>query len=109
MLINPVLTVLDSEPLGFFEGCLSVKDRVMLVPRAARVRVEALDERGEPVDREASGWYARILQHEVDHLDGTLCIDRMESRTFMEVDLFQRFWGGKSVAEIKAALDLSRR
>jgi peptide deformylase len=54
----------------------------MIVPRAHRVRVEALDERGTPVSKVASGWYARILQHEIDHLNGTLYIDRMDTRTF---------------------------
>jgi peptide deformylase len=46
------------------------------------VRVEALDHRGEPVTIEAQGWYARILQHEIDHLRGTLYIDRMDTRSF---------------------------
>ena len=100
VLANPELTVVDPEPLAFFEGCLSVQDRVMIVPRATSVRVKGLDERGEPVDRLASGWYARILQHEIDHLHGMLCIDRMESRSFMSVDEYQRFWKGKSAAEV---------
>src|SRR6266545_4295112 len=99
VLVNPRLTVVDTEPIEFFEGCLSVRERLMIVPRARSVRVEALDQRGEPVIRVASGWYARILQHEIDHLHGTLCIDRMESRSFMSVDQFQRFWSGKTIAE----------
>ena len=105
VLINPRLTVVDSEPLAFFEGCLSVRECVMIVPRATTVRVEALDERGEPVIRVASGWYARILQHEVDHLHGALCIDRMDSRSFMSVDQYQRYWSRKTVAEVRAELD----
>jgi peptide deformylase len=107
VLVNPVLTVEDAAPIEFFEGCLSVHDRVMLVPRAHRVRVDALDEHGAPVTKVASGWYARILQHEIDHLHGVLCIDRMHTRSFMSVEQHQRFWKGKSVAEVRAALGLT--
>ena len=104
VLVNPRLTVEDAEPVEFFEGCLSVNDLVMLVPRARRVRVDALDEHGEPVARVATGWYARILQHEVDHLRGTLCVDRMHSRTLMSVAQYQRLWKHLSVADVRAAL-----
>jgi peptide deformylase len=51
------------------------------VTRARAVRVEALDHTGAPVVIRAEGWYARILQHEIDHLDGTLYVDRMDTRT----------------------------
>ena len=71
-----------------------------MVPRAHSVRVECLDELGEPRTIEASGWYARILQHEIDHLHGNLYIDRMRSRTFCSLENFSRFWKGKSVSEI---------
>jgi peptide deformylase len=104
VLVNPELTVVDPEPVLFFEGCLSVRDRIMIVPRAKSVRVKALDQDGNSVVRVASGWYARILQHEIDHLHGTLCIDRMDSRTFMSVSQYERFWSGKSVAEVLAEL-----
>jgi peptide deformylase len=107
VLVNPVLTVEEAEPVEFFEGCLSVRDRVMLVPRAKRVRVKALDEHGQPVEKVAHGWYARILQHEIDHLRGLLCIDRMRSRSFMSVDQHARFWKGKSVAEVRAGLGIT--
>jgi peptide deformylase len=105
VLVNPELTVVDPEPVLFFEGCLSVRDRVMIVPRAKSVKVRALDRDGNSVVRVASGWYARILQHEIDHLHGKLCIDRMDSRTFMSVSQYERFWRGKSVAEVLAELD----
>jgi peptide deformylase len=64
-----------------FEGCLSVEGLQAVVPRAREVTVEALDGAGQPVTIHASGWYARILQHEIDHLHGTLYVDRMRSRT----------------------------
>src|SRR5258708_39968814 len=87
-----------------FEGCSSVSGFAALVPRARAVRVTCLDERGEPKVIEASGWYARILQHEVDHLYGTLYIDRMRTRSFTSMENLTEFWKGKPVNEIKAAL-----
>ncbi len=58
------------------EGCLSIPGVTGYVERAAMVRVRALDERGRPVELEAEGYLARIIQHEVDHLDGVLFIDK---------------------------------
>ena len=86
----------------FYEGCLSVAGFCALVNRERAVRVECLDERGKAKVIQASGWYARILQHEIDHLHGTLYIDRMRSRTFTTMDNLSEFWKGKTVAEIKA-------
>ena len=88
----------------FSEGCLSAEGFVALVPRARRVRVECFDERGKPRVIEASGWYARILQHECDHLQGALYLDHMRSRTFATVENWAKFWKGKPTAEIRAAL-----
>lgn len=82
VVINPRLTVLEAGPAVFAEGCLSVPGYMAVVARALAVRVDALDHRGQPVTIEARGWHARILQHELDHLAGTLYIDRMDSRTF---------------------------
>jgi peptide deformylase len=82
VIVNPRLTIVEPGPAVFYEGCLSVPDFVAQVPRATAVRVEALDHRGEPVTINASGWYARILQHEIDHLRGTLYVDRMDTRSF---------------------------
>jgi peptide deformylase len=70
------------------------------------VRVECLNERGEPGLIEASGWYARILQHEIDHLQGALYIDRMQSRTFSSMENWTRFWKGKPANEIRAAVQI---
>jgi peptide deformylase len=89
VIVNPVLT-LGETPVPFFEGCLSVAGFTALVPRAQTVRVECLNERAEPVVIEAEGWYARILQHEIDHLHGRLYIDRMDTRTFSSSDNYSR-------------------
>ncbi len=83
VLINPKLTIVDPTPVSFAEGCLSVTGFAAQVPRARAVRVEALDHHGKPQVINATGWYARILQHEIDHLDGALYIDRMDTRTFI--------------------------
>ena len=104
VLVNPVLTVLGDEVVEAFEGCLSFAGFQMIVPRARQVRVDALDERGQPFSAEATGWYARILQHEVDHLNGIVCCDRMRSRTLMTVENAARRWRGASPAEVRAAL-----
>lgn len=106
-IINPKLTLLPDADAIFFEGCLSLPGFTALVPRARSVRVEYLDEFGGASVIEASGWYARILQHEIDHLGGRLYIDRMQSRTFGSLDNFSRFWKGKTVSEIRATLDAS--
>jgi peptide deformylase len=82
VIVNPRLEVVEPGPAVFAEGCLSVPGFMAEVPRALSVRVEALDHRGEPVTINAQGWYARILQHEIDHLQGTLYLDRMDTRTF---------------------------
>ncbi len=92
VLINPTLTPIGEETIEFFEGCLSLSGFVAVVRRSLAVRVEALNERAEPVTIETHGWYARILQHEIDHLQGTLYIDRMRTRSFMSVDNHGRYW-----------------
>jgi peptide deformylase len=107
VLINPRLTVEDPTPVQFYEGCLSVSGFAALVTRASAVRVEALDHQGQPVSISARGWYARILQHEIDHLDGMLYLDRMETRSFTSAENHRRYWASRQVAEIRQALGLS--
>jgi peptide deformylase len=108
VIVNPQLKVGDGEKVSFYEGCLSLAGFTAVVPRARSVRVECLDHRGEPKVIEASGWYARILQHEIDHLNGTVYIDRMHPRTFSTIDHFNALWKDRSMAEIKRLLDWER-
>jgi peptide deformylase len=98
-IINPQITVLEDSNIVFYEGCLSVAGFSAVVPRARVIRVDYLDEHAEQRSVEASGWYARILQHEIDHLHGTLYIDRMLTRTFSSVDNWNRFWRGLPVGK----------
>jgi len=104
VLVNPTLTDRTDEVVDAFEGCLSFAGFTMVVPRVRKVRVEALDEHGQRVVKVAIGWYARILQHEVDHLRGVVCCDRMEARTLSTVENFTTHWSERSVAEVRAAI-----
>jgi peptide deformylase len=92
VLINPRLTIGDDEAAEFFEGCLSVAGFTAVVARAKQVRVECLNEKAQPIVIQAEGWYARILQHEIDHLNGILYIDRMQPRSFSTMDNYTRYW-----------------
>ncbi|MFZ0663366.1 MAG: peptide deformylase [Acidobacteriaceae bacterium] len=97
VIVNPVLELLAEPTEIFFEGCLSLPGFTALVPRAKEVRVHCLDHRGEPRTIEASGWYARILQHEIDHLRGTLYIDRMQVRSFSTLENYTRYGKGRQL------------
>jgi peptide deformylase len=99
VIINPKITLTGDNKASFYEGCLSLAGFSAVVPRARAVHVEYLDEQGEPRSVEASGWYARILQHEIDHLQGTLYLDRMQTRSFTSIDNWNRFWKGKPIGE----------
>jgi peptide deformylase len=100
VLINPEIELLSPPDVIFFEGCLSLPGYVAMVARSRSVRVRALNESGDPVQIEAKGWYARILQHEIDHLKGTLYIDRMWPRSFSSVDLYTRHWKSESTTKL---------
>jgi peptide deformylase len=106
VLINPDIVEYSEETVEFFEGCLSVAGFSALVKRSRRVSVEYLDERGEPQRVQASGWFARILQHEIDHLNGKLYIDRMETRSFTSLDNMGRHWKDLPVESVRTALGL---
>lgn len=81
VLINPEITVLDAETVSGVEGCLSLPGMSGLVARARRIRVQAVDLDGAPLDYEAEGFHARVVQHECDHLDGVLYPMRMDDLT----------------------------
>jgi peptide deformylase len=104
VLVNPTLVVDDPTLAEFFEGCLSVDGYRAIVPRARRVRVLAHDRFGEPFERAATGWYARILQHELDHLAGRLYLERMLPRTFVAAASVTQHWSRLPIAETKRQL-----
>lgn len=105
VLVNPTVAPAGNTEVEFHEGCLSVAGFVAVVPRFRTARVQCLDHKGEPRVIEASGWYARILQHEIDHLRGTLYLDRMFSQTFTTTDNFSRHWKNKSIEEVRRELN----
>lgn len=105
VIINPKLTVLDDASAQFFEGCLSVQGYQAIVDRPLNVRIDCLDHRGKEVTLKAHGWYARILQHEIDHLNGTLYIDRMKTRTLTTGENMLQFWNEKSIQQVLAELE----
>jgi peptide deformylase len=104
VLINPRIVEQSEEQVEFFEGCLSLGGFSALVKRSRHVAVEYWDERGQSRRLEAHGWYARILQHEIDHLHGRLYIDHMESRSFMSVDNLSRYWKDMPIQSVRQVL-----
>jgi len=90
VIINPEIELLTPPEVAFHEGCLSLPGFMAVVPRAGKVRVTCLNEHGKSRKIEASGWYARILQHEIDHLNGHVYIDRMRSETFSTLENYQK-------------------
>jgi peptide deformylase len=77
--INPEITKFEGSLEGDYEGCLSVLDVYGKVPRYTKVRMRALDENGQEIRVRAEGFLARVLQHEVDHLNGKLFVDHIEN------------------------------
>ena len=77
VLVNPTLTMLTREVEESWEGCLSVPGMRGVVPRYTKLRYTGFDEHGNPIDRVAEGFHARVVQHECDHLDGILYPMRM--------------------------------
>ena len=77
VLINPVIEPLGDEQVDGWEGCLSVPGLRGVVPRFARIRYRGFDPQGRPIEREADGFHARVVQHECDHLIGRLYPTRM--------------------------------
>lgn len=91
--INPVVETVGDATVEDWEGCLSIPDIRGRVPRAKEVRVRALDRQGKPFEMTLTDYPARVVQHETDHLDGVLFLDRMttfDTLTFM--DEYGRYW-----------------
>ena len=91
--VNPQITPVGNEIVEDWEGCLSIPEIRGLVPRARPIKVTALDRHGGRIDVTSRDFPARVIQHETDHLDGVLFLDRMrtfESLTFIEE--YSRYW-----------------
>jgi len=99
-LINPEITIVGREVTEDWEGCLSIPEIRGRVPRARQIAVRAYDRHGKRMEMKVSGFTARVIQHETDHLDGVLFFDRMnsfESLTFLQE--FTRYWSRRDVKE----------
>ncbi|MGW5773261.1 peptide deformylase [Streptomyces longwoodensis] len=92
VLVNPSYEPVGTVRVAFFEGCLSVPGWQAVVARPAEVRLTGADEHGRPLDELVTGWPARIVQHETDHLDGTLYLDRAETRSLSSQDAVVERW-----------------
>jgi peptide deformylase len=93
VLVNPIVTPLSEEFEDDWEGCLSIPDMRGKVPRYKSIRVQALDREGAPLDFVATGFHARVVQHEWDHLNGKVYLDRMlDLSTLGFITEFARYW-----------------
>jgi peptide deformylase len=92
VLANPELEVLDDDVEGGWEGCLSIPGMRGFVERPAHIRYRGINLKGETVERTARGFHARVVQHELDHLDGILYPQRMRDLTKFIFESEARFW-----------------
>jgi peptide deformylase len=93
VIVNPEITVVAPDMIEEWEGCLSIPDIRGRVPRARGIKVRALNRKGESIELNAKDFSARVLQHEYDHLDGVLFLDRMRSlSTLTFLDEYSRYW-----------------
>jgi len=90
VIVNPQIELFAPANVSFHEGCLSIPRLMAMVERSRSVRVTCLDEHGDQRVIEAAGWYGRILQHEIDHLNGRLYTDIMQPETLTTVENHQR-------------------
>ncbi|NUP36831.1 MAG: peptide deformylase [Streptomyces sp.] len=104
VLVNPTYEPVGTARAAFFEGCLSVPGWQAVVARHAQVRLRGADEFGRPVDEVFSGWPARIVQHETDHLDGILYLDRAELRSLSSNQAMAERWNQPTPDEAAQAL-----
>jgi len=103
-LINPTVTALGAETVAFYEGCLSVEGLTAVVSRHRRVLLTATDRTGRPYERQLSGWPARIAQHETDHLNGVLYLDRAELRSLSTTAAYEQHWTAPTPGRAAAGL-----
>lgn len=102
VIVNPSYVPVGDERVGFYEGCLSVPGWQAVTPRWRSVRLTATDEHGAPVDEVLTGWAARIVQHETDHLAGRLYLDAAHLRSLV-VDRDAELWAHDAAPERAAA------
>ena len=97
VLLNPVIETLDAFEIDDWEGCLSVPGMRGVVPRKSRIRYRGFDQYGTPIDRVASDFHSRVVQHECDHLDGILY--PMRIRDFTRFGFTEELFPGQEVVD----------
>ena len=101
VVINPLVTPQAREVAYDWEGCLSIPDLRGLVPRHPKVRVQGLDRTGQPLDYVVTGFESRIVQHEYDHLNGVVFLDRMRDfKTLAYFDEWESYLVGRSQQDL---------
>ena len=104
ILINPLITYYGQETVSGWEGCLSLKDLRGLVPRSNKIIVEYFDRKGALITLNAEGFLAVVLQHEIDHLDGKVFLDRMTDLSQLAyVEEFEKYIADKKTLESESA------
>jgi peptide deformylase len=103
-ILNPSYTPLGTRTAAFYEGCLSLTGLQAVVQRAESVRLEYTTPEGERASRDFSGWQARIVQHETDHLHGTLYIDRAELRSLTTNSEYAARWAEAGIRQARQEL-----
>lgn len=100
VIINPAITIIDEAPGGYWEGCLSIPGMMGYVERPQHVRIDYLDEAGTSQSMELKGFLATVFQHEIDHLQGKLYVERLKDPSlFAFEDEYNTFISGNSAAE----------
>lgn len=107
-MLNPSYTGLGAETASFYEGCLSVRGYQAVVTRHRHVSLDYLLPDGSSATAEFSGWQARIVQHESDHLAGALYLDRAESRSLASNQEYAARWAQPGITEAGSALGFPR-
>ena len=102
--LNPRYRAVGTQAAAFFEGCLSLNGLQAVVVRPERVRLNFEEPDGLPAEREFTGWQARIVQHETDHLQGTLYIDRAELRSLSGNAEYAAHWAEPGIGKARSAL-----
>lgn len=103
-LINPAYVAASGESVAFYEGCLSIPGYQAVVERPRTVELTAYDHEGTRLTREVTGWAARIIAHETDHLDGILYLDKAQMRSLATSEQVAKWWNQPTAAEAARAL-----
>ena len=103
VLVNPSYEAVGADRRSFYEGCLSVPGYQGVVSRARSVRLRAQDEHGRELDEIVTGWPARIVQHETDHLAGVLYLDSVDTRSMCTNAMYAQAWAGEATPRSAAS------